>query len=430
MLPRPGEDQILTEESPLIANEKGNFVPAGAREPEDEEMIFMSCTANIVAAGLASLTLVANFVNISPLAARVGTTSEEIGSIFLGVAISAILGCLAWPTTASIFTEAITINACLMVLFIGSIGLSFCYSVNLLYFWYILTGFFRGLMATGAFAMIAYVHKGRKTAGPWFTLRAIVLATSGFVAVLFASVNIGLTQFYLALSAVSLFVIAFNIRYQKYAKEDQGRLPETRKDGNLGVQLYSRPYYLIVILSCISLGCIVGTTSSITSYLEDYIDDQGLDGGKWSDYWVLAYWTTIITGQLIAIFNQVRCSTALLLVLQGSFTVICIFLFSLVLILPTNSTFLWFAVLTFGILQGICEGFCFDIANRIIRPTPISATITLLILNLSVDGIPYLVTVFWDVANLGSSALFYVIVFACVMGLSIQVAAWLHRNVD
>lgn len=68
----------------------------------------------------------------------------------------------------------------------------------------------------------------------------------------------------------------------------------------------------------------------------------------------------------------------------------------LVLWFPSSGTALWVGVAFYGLFNGPCVGYCYDLNNRITYPSEQSMSIVMFGLNFGASLVPYITTLVWN----------------------------------
>ena len=68
----------------------------------------------------------------------------------------------------------------------------------------------------------------------------------------------------------------------------------------------------------------------------------------------------------------------------------------LILWFPTNAQAFWVGVAFYGLFNGPCVGYCYDLNNRITYPTENTMSIVMFGLNFGASLVPYLTTLVWN----------------------------------
>lgn len=407
----------VDESSPLLSFETHPAEP----DRKAANGVFLASIACVLVGMVNGMVFITNYVNIELIADKLGTTSLDIGSIFFVDAVGAVLGGLFWPMLSYFCGGGRTIFCCLIGLAALCIGIGFCTSLPLMYILYFVSALLISCLDTGTFAMLRVIHRGSDAVGPWFSAYCIVFRCGGLLAVLFNAV---FTSVELIYGCVASIVGAIAIYSWLFQVEESP--PEVEK-GTVLEKLDLR-LFVVEILCGLALGCVDGTSSSITSYLETYIEQTGVIASNVESYVVFVYWVAMIGGELAVLFTQEGCSTKTLLHLQIVCVTVAVTMLVLVLVFSGSATYLWVAM----VIVGFCNGaaFCLigDVANRLSSPSALSSTIIFFGLSMLVSWMPYTVSAVWDYSDAGPQSLFYVILAMLPFSLQVQLAPLYERD--
>jgi fucose permease len=125
---------------------------------------------------------------------------------------------------------------------------------------------------------------------------------------------------------------------------------------------------------------------------------------------VLVLWIAITIGRLAGVQDQ-RFLTNKSLPIHLSFLLVGGFL-SMLLILwfPDSGECLWIGVAFYGLFNGPCVGYCYDLNNRITYSTEKSMSIVMFGLNCGASLVPYITTWLWHIQ--GPKALIHIEFFS------------------
>ena len=127
-----------------------------------------------------------------------------------------------------------------------------------------------------------------------------------------------------------------------------------------------------------------------------YVDETGVIDSSYDSNLMLVLWVAITVGRLAGVQDQ-RFLTNKTLPIHLSILCVGGFL-SMLLILwfPDNGAALWVGVSFYGLFNGPCVGYCYDLNNRITLPSEKSMSIVMFGLNFGASFVPYVTTLVWN----------------------------------
>jgi len=141
---------------------------------------------------------------------------------------------------------------------------------------------------------------------------------------------------------------------------------------------------------------LIGGKVTATAYLDSYVDQTGVISQSKEPLLVLVLWIAITVGRLAGVQDQLFLTNKTLpvhlsILLVGGFL-------SMLLIVwfPNNEEALWVGVAFYGLFNGPCVGYCYDLNNRITFPTEKSMSIVMFGLNFGASLVPYATSVTWN----------------------------------
>lgn len=155
-------------------------------------------------------------------------------------------------------------------------------------------------------------------------------------------------------------------------------------------------YYVEVCLAC-AVFCLIGGKVTFSSYIKDYITDTGCVSSNDKNMALFVLWIAITVGRLSGLVDQINIESKgqlynhlYLWLVMGAFGI------GLLLTFPSNSVASWFGFILFGIGNGPCVGYCYDINNRITVPSEVGMSIVMFGLNFGASIIPYVTAIAWE----------------------------------
>ena len=93
----------------------------------------------------------------------------------------------------------------------------------------------------------------------------------------------------------------------------------------------------------------------------------------------------------------------------------------LIIWFPKNPESLWIGVAFYGLFNGPCVGYCYDLNNRITYPSEASMAIVMFGLNFGASLVPYATSIIWNAGG-GPRTLILVVFMTMIMPLPLLFA--------
>jgi fucose permease len=357
------------------------------------EKVFMGI-GYILAMGVCGTVLVALGSTLESLAVNVGKTSTEVGTVFITRGSGAILGAIfsaklyKWfPGNSVMFVGLLSISCILL-------AMPFVKSNVILHIFFLFLGLGTAVTDTGCQIMTRKLHG--KMAGPWLGANTVSFGISGaFVPVIELFTSSLYVQYFSVAGIVLIVALVIGLGPNP---ERNGRLPSGPLRGSDGRD-FVIPHYHVEIVIALMVFFFVGGKVTTTAYLATYVDETDVIRDERGTYLVLVLWIAITVGRLAGVYDQRFLSNKTLPI---HLTVFCVGGFlSMLLILwfPRNSQALWIGVAFYGLFNGPCVGYCYDLNNRMTHPSEASMSIVMFGLNFGASLIPYVTSMIWDMGG-------------------------------
>lgn len=345
----------------------------------------------MLAMGVCGTVLVALGSTLDKLAKTCGTTATDVGTVFIARGVGAILGALLSAKLYLWFRGNVVMGAALVFITGTLFVMPFNTSVDLLHINFLLLGLATAVTDTGCQIMTRKVH-GKK-AGPWLGANTVAFGVSGaFVPLVEIFTENIFWQYYTiaAIVGVVAITVIFGPNPEKHGRIANGP-PPPRAGGGSGV-----PHYRVEFVIAFMVFCFIGGKVSATAYLSTYVSDTGIMSEKKGATLMLILWVAITVGRLAGVQDQRFLTNKTLPV---HLSLLCIGGFvSMLLVLwfPDNTDTLWIGIAFYGLFNGPCVGYCYDLNNRITYPSEKSMSIVMFGLNFGASLVPFLTTVIWN----------------------------------
>jgi fucose permease len=155
------------------------------------------------------------------------------------------------------------------------------------------------------------------------------------------------------------------------------------------------PHYHVEIVISLMVFFFIGGKVTSTAYLVTYIADTLVVPVKDESSVVLVLWIAITVGRLAGVWDQRFLTNKTLPIHLSIFCVGGTISMLLVLLFLDNSDCFWVGVAFYGLFNGPCVGYCYDLNNRITYPTEKSMSIVMFGLNFGASLVPYATTMVW-----------------------------------
>ncbi|KAH8056979.1 hypothetical protein JL722_7204 [Aureococcus anophagefferens] len=321
------------------------------------------CYAN--AMGVCGIVLVALGSTLSSLAEDCGTTATAVGTVFIarGVgAITALSSALYAPPRRGNHIMVVVLLALSAVL----LYMPFVHDVWVLHVTWFLMGLCTATLDTGCQIMTRKVHGVH--AGPWLGANTVCFAIAGALVPLIEIITGELFAQYATLATISVLNAA---------------------------ALYAAPH---------------PETPEIKAQLPPRVGANG-KGDKAPKALPPRDQINLKKQPTRAIFVHL---TAWLF--TGTFGML------LTTIFPNSGVCFWLGLSLYGLGNGPCVGYCYDLVNRMTIATEEGMSIVMFGLNFGASLVPYLTTVFWDYTGVGADILIWTTLVSMFAALAMVAA--------
>lgn len=165
-------------------------------------------------------------------------------------------------------------------------------------------------------------------------------------------------------------------------------------------------HYYVEVLAGLALMTSNGAISSLTAYLETYVDDTGVIDSDYESYLVMVFWVGLIAGNMYIAFGQVSSTIETMYTIFVACSVTGVTICAFLLLFPSSAVLLWSLIAVLGIVVGPGVCLIFDINNRLTISSDLSTSILMVGMNLGGGFVPYVVTLLWDYSTLDTASLF------------------------
>ena len=347
-------------------------------------------TGYMLAMGVCGIVLVALGSTLESLAANVDKTATEIGTVFITRGFGAIVGAVSSAKLYKWFAGNHVILVGLLSISILLIVLPFVASVVTLHIFFMLLGLMTAITDTGCQIMTRKLHG--KLAGPWLGANTVSFGISGAFVPIIGIFTQSVSIQYFSMSAIVVLVAVA-----------VGLGPNPDKNLNILsgpprrlLNINPIPHYRVEMVIGLMVFFFIGGKVTTTAYLASYVDQTRVIDTYNENYLILVLWVAITLGRLAGVYDQRFLTNKTLPV---HLTVFCVggFLSMLLIIwFPNNPESLWIGVAFYGLFNGPCVGYCYDLNNRITYPSEASMAIVMFGLNFGASLVPYATSLIWN----------------------------------
>lgn len=342
----------------------------------------------MLAMGVCGMVLVAVGSTLSYLSAQVGYSSTELGTIFLARGIGSITGAILsaklykWFYGNSIMVTGVVIVTSVLIAFVYN------KSVVFLHILFLILGVCTAVVDTGVQIQTRKLH-GMK-AGPWLGANTVAFGIAGIL--------VPVIQIMVPSEPWEFFIMAtltFSVAVALFAMPPVEEIIRGRPGGGPPPGIRA-PHYHVEIALASMVFLYIGCKVAITGYLYTFIDQTEIIDPDNETLALMVFWISISVGRLCGVYDQAYVNNTtlpihLFVLSSGATLSMCI-----ILAFPHRSIALWLGLAFFGLFNGPCVGYCYDMSNRLTSPSEESMAVVMLGLNLGASIMPWIIASLWD----------------------------------
>lgn len=349
--------------------------------------------AYMLAMGVCGVILVALGSTLSDLATNCNSTATLMGTVFIARGCGAIIGALGSAKLYLWFRGNFVVALSMGLLAIILALLPLVTTVQGLHVLFLLMGFGTAVVDTGCQIMTRKIHA--KKAGPWLGANTVAFGISGAMVPLIEifSDSLSVTMYTLSFIVVGVMVLVLSV---PDIKERGGSIEKGSPTPVRQESFVDPPHFHVEMAVAFMVFCYIGGKVSMTGYLASYVTDTGVIESSHSSYLILLLWIGVTVGRVAGVQDQRYVTNKTLPLHLGLFSLGGLVAMILILSFPSNSDALWIGILSYGLFNGPCVGYCYDWNNRLTFPTEKSMAIVMFGLNFGASLVPYLTTVIWS----------------------------------
>ena len=363
-------------------------------DEENEERGTKMCMGAIymLAMGICGMVLVALGSSLEYLAGAVGKTSTELGTLFLARGIGSITGAIISAKFYKWFYGNTVMIGGIIVIAAVLLSLVYNKSTVLLHVLFAILGVCTALVDTGVQIQTRKLH-GLK-AGPWLGANTVCFGCAGAI--------VPLIEMFVDREGIEFFILSaltLSVGVAMFAMPPVEDIIRGRGPGAGPPPRPKGAHYNVEIVLSMMVFMYIGGKVAITGYLYTFIEETEIIDPQHETSALLVLWIFITIGRLCGVYDQAYVNNTTLpihlFVLSAAATMAMVSM----LVFHGRAIALWLGLAFFGLFNGPCVGYCYDMNNRLTSPSEESMAIVMLGLNMGASIVPWLVSVAWDISG-------------------------------
>ncbi|KAJ1430062.1 major facilitator superfamily domain-containing protein [Ochromonadaceae sp. CCMP2298] len=335
------------------------------------------------------VVLVALGSTLDELAQNCNTEATKLGTVFIARGVGAVFGAIA-SARLYLWFEGNHVMGWALFLLTAVLGLlPFNTSTVLLHVYFLLLGIGTSIVDTGCQIMTRKVHG--KNAGPWLGANTVAFGVAGagvpLIELLTNSVSI---QYYVLTAAVLIVCILITV----------GPNPEKDKPAGSGPARapprVTPPHFYVEAMIGLMILMFIGGKVTCTAYLTTYVLETGVLTAHAASMLILVLWIAITIGRVCGVQDQRFITNRSLPIHLTIFCAGGTASMLLVLSFPDSVVALWIGVAFYGLCNGPCVAYCYDLVHRLTLPSETGMSIVMFGLNFGASAVPYLTALVWS----------------------------------
>ena len=340
------------------------------------------------AMGVCGLVLVAIGETLTVLAANLSLSSTDIGTVFLFRGMGSIFGAVMSAKLYTTFKGNTIMGIGLVIITVILALLPFNRSYWGLHIYFMLLGLATAVTDTGCQIQTRKLHG--KNAGPWLGANTVAFGICGAIVPIIEVmtmnpyIEFGILSTLVGFTTIGMFTAPDIDQFVKNVP-----VPK-RGDGKKG------SHYRVEMVIGFMVFLFIGSKVTMTSYLYAFVDQTGMIDPTNRSRLMLLLWIAITVGRLAGVYDQSFVTNITLPYHLFALSVGAATSMLLVFSEPHRSIALWLGVGFFGLFNGPCIGYCYDLNNRLTYPSELSMSIVMLGLNFGASLVPYVSSFIWQ----------------------------------
>lgn len=344
------------------------------------------------AMGVCGFIIVALGTTLSAIAANVGYSAYDIGTVFVARGIGCITGTMMSSVLYAHYNGkhllGLTSTATVVILY----WMPYCTDYYLLHAAYFALGVITSVTETGSQLMMIKFHGSE--AGPWCGANSMAFCVSGIIVPAVQMISPDLHTEYTCYAAFVAFSAIWVVSCPD--PEEKGRIQAggDEEPDTLGTEGAQRHYRVEVVVA-VMIFLMIGGGEAIMFYLKIYVNDTDVIPSDDGALLFMTFFIAVTVGKLLGIADQALLTNEtivahfLVLLVGSALSLLSIWW------LPDDASALWLGIVFFGLCQGPAISYCFDLCNRLAHCSEVSISILMLGLNLGVSVVPYGASLLW-----------------------------------
>lgn len=395
-----------------------------------EQKIYAVSSTVIILNGLYGTVNVLIGFSLEDIADNVGTTSTDLGVVFVTRFAGIIVGMSTVISFEPIFSGIPTIMFMQVLQALCLFAIPFCTNVVEVHIICFLFGLAYGMYQVSGASYLRTLHQGAAK-GIWMTYYLLTYCSFAVVLAFIQLSGIDFVDEYMSVGGMYMFSWFLLFMIPDPTSDEQLLAVAADNAYTEGlvrdVEMYvlcgniKFPHHLWVEFTCASmLAMNMGAKEAVIYYIETYIDDTGIDVDKTWTYLCLVgslgigYWTFALVQKYI---------TAEIFMLATIFTFIAQVIPLVILTqFPDNANVFMAMIGIYGFISPPSISLCFDLCFRLTYQSTSSTFIMLLGLVVGAQLVPYIVSLIWNVTDNPMSLFYCAELFALGASVLVPVA--------
>ena len=342
------------------------------------------------AMGVCGFIIVALGTTLSEIAANVGYSAYDIGTVFVARGVGCITGTMVSPVLYAHYNGKHMLSVTSTVTVAILYWMPYCTDYYLLHAAYFALGMITSVTETGSQLMMIKFHGPE--AGPWCGANSMAFCVSGIIVPAVQMISPDLYTEYTCYAAFVAFSAVWVIMCPDPEKDGRIQNQSNEEDGNGESEC---THYNVEILISFMIFLMIGGGEAIMFYMKIYVHDTDVIPSSDGSLLFMMFFIAVTVGKLLGIADQAYLTNETIvfhfcvLLLGSAISLACIW-FN-----PDDANTLWLGIVFFGLCQGPAISYCFDLCNRLAHCSEISISILMLGMNLGVSIVPYFASLLW-----------------------------------
>lgn len=389
------------EKSPLLGTGKAAEEKLYNGFPFETKTVASISLSMVYCYMICGVVTVAIGATLEDLAADVGYTPTDIGTVYVARGVGSILGSFACfyvfvhhdPVLILAGSEIFTALSCFALPFVTSLR-----TLHVIYF---VIGALNSVMQTGAMHVLRNVHGDK--AGPWLGGLGACFVSAGVIVpgiqLLTQSLVVQYCIFGALICAGVVWLLLLPDLHRHMQRLYQESVEKAVTDGNVEDSNDGKgkiPHYWAEVMVAFMIFCIIGGGDAVTFYIETYVNVTHVIKPSLKALVLLLFYLMAAVGNIFGILGQVGISDRMLSIQLLFFSLVGGLAMLVAGCYPESSTLLWVGVALYGLTTAPAVSYSFNIANRLSIHSAMSSAIVILGMSLGISLLPYYASYLWQ----------------------------------